>query len=794
MADERRLWSALRGAARRVRGEVAPAVGLAMRDTRAALSYASNVAALRRDLGPVAADGYADVLRRLSEEDVDASRRVAQVLHQQLYRVGAEQRPAYLQLVALPLGRAPAAVPLVVEVAADLLDALDFEGARGFVERGLGVWADSTEKGESFLRRRSFEGIAGAKAVRGGALLADLRVVLTLYARAHLGRNIGIRSLPEGTAPFADRDGLWLPERVATFGDGRDFLVYRVNTALCTGYLEFGTLDLDLDRVPGAWPDRLEGEPEIDRLARGTVLPPLGRDLFQVLEDRRIEGRVRAEYPGVARDIDALRGMRTRRARASRLPLAAQLVEALAREAWHLAPADDLDRRVVATLSGMAERVAAITGPNATVNDVAAAVPELVVEALALQRAPKPPPQTPPEQRPTNDVDAARRSLSELAASMSQRPEPAEPPPLDPSSWPDLDLPIGNARVGGTGEGGPAEAGQGGGVEVVSEVEDQEDLAGEKRKVRPDVASFGPMRGHPSLYPEWDWRIDDHKARWTRVYEHEVPMLGTPFVQQTRLRHRALIQRLRHSFEALKPEDMRRQRHLVHGDELDMDAVIDARMVARAGGTPPERLYTRRERAVRDVAVAFLIDLSSSTSEMIAPINRRIVDLGREALVVISEAVDAIGDPYGIFGFSGYGREHVAVWVAKDFDEVLTDRVRDRIGGLVPRMENRDGAAIRHLTRRLMERPARVRLLMIISDGRPLDCGCTSYFERYAQEDTRMAVLRARDAGVHPFCITVDPRGSDYVEHMYGKGGYTVIDHVDRLPARLPALYRRLTR
>lgn len=161
---------------------------------------------------------------------------------------------------------------------------------------------------------------------------------------------------------------------------------------------------------------------------------------------------------------------------------------------------------------------------------------------------------------------------------------------------------------------------------------------------------------------------------------------------------------------------------------------------------------------------------------------------------MIAEAVDAIGDACAIWGFSGYGREHVAFYVAKDFDDSYDDRVRERIGRITWKMENRDGAAIRHATARLREHPARTKLLILLSDGRPLDCGCDHYYDRYANEDTRVALREARKGGIHPFCITVDPRARKYLEELYGEVGYIVIDEVESLPRRLPTIYRRLTR
>jgi nitric oxide reductase activation protein len=131
--------------------------------------------------------------------------------------------------------------------------------------------------------------------------------------------------------------------------------------------------------------------------------------------------------------------------------------------------------------------------------------------------------------------------------------------------------------------------------------------------------------------------------------------------------------------------------------------------------------------------------------------------------------------------------------VFKDFGERLDDRVRGRIGAMTHRMENRDGAAIRHATRRLQEIDASTRLLILLSDGKPLDCGCDHYLGPYAQSDTRMALREAMERKVHPFCITVDPKGEDYLHELYGAVRFAVIDSVDDLPSRLPAIYKRLT-
>jgi nitric oxide reductase activation protein len=303
-----------------------------------------------------------------------------------------------------------------------------------------------------------------------------------------------------------------------------------------------------------------------------------------------------------------------------------------------------------------------------------------------------------------------------------------------------------------------------------------------------------PGPGRSFVYPEWDATIEDHKPNWVRLTEYRLEAGSADFVERVRRDFGPEISELRRAFEALRPEGMRRVRGLEDGDEIDLDRAIRARLERRAGSSPDPRIYTRHVREERDVAVAFLVDMSSSTNEVINTAVKRIIEVEKEALVLIAEAADAIGDSSAIWGFSGYGRDQVAFYIAKDFGDRWDDRVAERIGRMSWKMENRDGAAIRHATWKLGAQKARVRLLILLSDGRPLDCGCDHYADRYAQEDTRQALREARQKGIHPFCITVDPQGQRYLGRMYGDGAYTVIDRVEKLPRRIPEIYRKLTR
>ncbi|HET7910189.1 MAG TPA: VWA domain-containing protein, partial [Nitrospira sp.] len=252
--------------------------------------------------------------------------------------------------------------------------------------------------------------------------------------------------------------------------------------------------------------------------------------------------------------------------------------------------------------------------------------------------------------------------------------------------------------------------------------------------------------------------------------------------------HGSMVRLLRRSFEALRPPALRRLPGQSDGEELDLDAVVRRAAEQRAGFEGTDRIYVRHEKKERQVALVFLVDISGSTGRQIDG-GRRIIDVEKESLVLLCEALDAVGDRYALYAYSGQGRGSVEVHTIKEFDERLGTATAQRLGGLSPRQQNRDGAAIRHAIARVKQQEAKTRLLMLLTDGRPLD---GDYKDDYALEDTKAALREARRQGVHPFCVTIDREADQYVRRMYGEIEYAVIDRVESLPGRLPRIYRRL--
>ncbi|HEX8749785.1 MAG TPA: VWA domain-containing protein, partial [Nitrospira sp.] len=248
------------------------------------------------------------------------------------------------------------------------------------------------------------------------------------------------------------------------------------------------------------------------------------------------------------------------------------------------------------------------------------------------------------------------------------------------------------------------------------------------------------------------------------------------------------IRTLRRFFESLRPPAFRRIAGQTDGEDLDIDAVVRRAAERQAGVEGGDRIYIRREKKERDVAVAFLVDVSGSTGRQIQS-GRRVIDVEKEGLVLLCEALDAVGDQYALYAYSGQGRDSVEMLAIKNFDERLGITTAQRLGGLAPRQQNRDGAAIRHAVAKLRARDVKTRILMLLSDGRPLD---GDYKDEYALEDTKAALSEARRQGIDPFCVTIDREADYYLRRMYGDVHYVVIDRIESLPARLPWIYQQL--
>ena len=338
-------------------------------------------------------------------------------------------------------------------------------------------------------------------------------------------------------------------------------------------------------------------------------------------------------------------------------------------------------------------------------------------------------------------------------------------------------------------------------------------------------------------YDEWDFHRHGYRRNWCRLFEQGLSPEDDADVDAIRHAISAWRRQAQQPLEQIKPQGYRRCWALPDGDEIDLNAVVAARQDLRAGRSPSERLYSRREKVHRDVCAALLVDLSASTddpveadppspeaapdstghsahptpnlrdpyeddstlwsgvSESPAPPKRRIIDVQKEAAAILAAALERLGDSYGIYGFSGYGRDCVEFYVAKDLRQTLNARTLAAIAAMQPKRSTRMGPAIRHAVRKLNESGNALKVLLIISDGFPQDCdyGPVRGDHEYGLHDTAKALAEARSKGIETFCMTVDRSGHDYLKRMCPDARYAVIEEVEDLPEALTKVYAALT-
>lgn len=296
----------------------------------------------------------------------------------------------------------------------------------------------------------------------------------------------------------------------------------------------------------------------------------------------------------------------------------------------------------------------------------------------------------------------------------------------------------------------------------------------------------------PHHYPEWDYRVQLFRPDWTSVFERRAARGDPERVERILLAHKPVAARIRHIVDRLRPQGVIRERKLEDGDELDLNAAVDAVVALRSGMQPDTRITMRNRIQRRDLAVLILLDLSESTNDTVRDSAKTVLDLTCEASALVATAIAGIGDPFAIHGFSSDGRHDVQYRRFKDFDQRLDADAKARLAGMKGGLSTRMGAAMRHAGRLLRQQPARRKLLLVVTDGEPADID-----ERDPQtlrQDARKAVEGLHAQGVDCYCLTLDPKADPYVSRIFGANRYTILDRVESLPDRLPSLFASLTR
>lgn len=586
-----------------------------------------------------------------------------------------------------------------------------------------------------------------------GVVFDEIGAILFTFARGLSGRRL---RLEQADQAYTDTETLYLPAVVAELETAEDnFQLCKATVAMLWAQTRFGTFHADL----GAALARYE---HVERALA----------LFHMLETRRLECCIARELPGLHRTMLRLQRLDGSDAIDVLQPYALRLADA------HATVDDSLACLAEAYASPLEPRVLSYQGAL-RLDRVAECMAARIAKEKALLRVKLAELQE--ELRPRARQEGAEAPRFELQGPEAANDEPdafeltLDGAPVAPPD--DVRQLITSIRLD-FGEVPPEY--------LVPAGEGEYDLSAyEETQADPDEVWQGTYHEEGAeFYSEWDYGRQHYRKNWCVMREKDVAPVYDEFVDEVLNRHLGLVKHLRKTFEVMRDEDRLLKRQ-TQGDDVDIDALVEALADARAGQEMSDRLFTRLHRVERNIAVAFMVDMSGSTKGWIN-------EAEREALIMLCEALETLGDRYAIYGFSGITRKRCELFRVKRFDEPYNDLVKARISGIRPQEYTRMGFAIRHLTRLLGEVEARTKLLVTLSDGRPDD-----YFDVYRGqhgiEDTRMALLEAKRQGVHSFCITIDREARDYLPHMYGHARYTILDDVQQLPRKIADIYRRIT-
>ena len=664
------------------------------------------------------------------------------------------------------------------------------------------------------------------EAIEPSIALADVESSLALFAEGIAGRYLHIRSNQEFAAnpkltleesSSQNSDTLFLPESVATTHAS----TYRVLAMEQIGLRECDTLSFRMETAVEQIPSllqRFQPDPNAGpRVGDYRLLftsfsqPALAEDLFLLFEETRIQAHLQRAYPGLTKHLQAYHGYLLQ----SQVP--ADLLEQAKR--WRMGePLMLSDSGLQRTLY---EAIEEHRESAATVYDSVAALCGHYEAVLAHYEL----------------VESSYRETDESLVDWLNREQRVE-------EWEEeledineqlsqsmaMEIPTGQEEEAVYGDAGDGSQRQ---IDLdIKELKDERDTL--KRRVdmeRSAVAhALGKSQGDARSfrYDEWDYLNRTYLRAWCRVFEQPLGTDSEDDIAPLKAVIRAYQNTVQRQLEQIRPTGLERIRRVQDGDELDLNAVIEARQDIRAGQSADERVYSRKERVQRDVSAIFLVDLSASTDDPIHPPEprdwsnyeedesdtragwyasfdeieeeqeepgRKIIDLEREAMVVMAAALEALGDSYGIYGFSGYSKDNVELFIAKEPDDAFSHTTLKSIAAMAPKGSTRMGPAIRHATQKLMNTGSAMKVLMVISDGFPQDCdyGPVRGNHDYGVEDTAKALQESQQKGIETFCMTVDKSGHDYLKRMCPDERYMIIEEMEDLPSQLTKVYAALT-
>ncbi len=514
--------------------------------------------------------------------------------------------------------------------------------------------------------------------------------------------------------------------------------------------------------------------------------PALAKDLITILEDHRINSRLQAEYPALGEQIAEMNVYMV-----SKRPFLDELandkqraVEIIAQRLTAGRTKEQVPENFLQTLAQALSITRTLSSPDADVHETARVTVELyflIADNFQEPYLPMNPFSAPLDQSRVNqNIGNFGRAARKISEKLNSEPDKSPLNDDKKDNYTSEDAVRELLRVLFKEKGIKPKD-----VESRIDALEPNKVKDYLRDLETLIRAENELQSEQDtyLYHEWGSDIKDYRLNWTRIRERILAGGSDEFYLDTIQKHAGVIKSIRREFQMLRPEGLVKLRGQFDGDDIDLDSAVQYFIDKRLRLSPSERNYVRTKKRIRDIAVAFLVDMSGSTGGST-------ITCEKEALILMSEALEELGDAFAIYGFSGYGRDNVVFYKIKGFDDSYDPRVQRKISAMRNQQTTRIAPAIRHTTTKLRRREEKTKMLILLSDGKPLD---QDYYGNYAIEDTRMALKEAQRYGIKSFCITVDRKAAEYLPRMYANSRWVVIDDVVKLPDKITRIYKRFT-
>ena len=325
--------------------------------------------------------------------------------------------------------------------------------------------------------------------------------------------------------------------------------------------------------------------------------------------------------------------------------------------------------------------------------------------------------------------------------------------------------------------------------EVVEDDFDDAPVSTEDADTAPtqDAADTADATPAEYLYDEWSNDEGDYFRDYCHVHEVKSRDESEFAVPESASEQ---VRRVRRIFELLRPEVSSKLKRLSEGDEINHDLLVRYLVESERDPSPKIDFYEQPHIVKRDLSVLILLDTSGSTEEEVA--GEKILEIEKHAGLILGQGLASLGDRFAVCGFSGNGREQCHFFIFKDFSDEWGNQSIANLYGARSASSTRIGAALRHAGFRIRQEETKQRLIILVTDGRPMDQAYDPE-TRYAQYDVRMACEENRRNSIYTFCISTMENSRGDMEIMFPERRYSILRDISHLPKVLPELYIRLT-